>query len=148
MSNSIIKTVANIITTTLLSLSTKYDRPVESLLNKEIFFELAKLFDTDQINNQGLQKAIEYFIENPDLQTVNSTKFFKIIEDLKILQLNDASALTGFVSIVVEKYPVQVAQYKEGKLALIGFLVGKCMEESNKTGNPAKFKELLTEALA
>jgi aspartyl-tRNA(Asn)/glutamyl-tRNA(Gln) amidotransferase subunit B len=141
---TLIKTIANILTTNLISLSTKYDKPVEELINKEILLEIAKLYDVDQINNQGLVKTLEYFIENP---TATLNNFETEIKNLNVLQVNDSEALQEFVDTIILNYPVQVEQYKSGKVAIIGFLIGKCMEESNKTGNPAKFKELLTTSL-
>jgi aspartyl-tRNA(Asn)/glutamyl-tRNA(Gln) amidotransferase subunit B len=137
-----VKTIANIIVSILQGISLKENIEIDSIVTKQELIGLAALFDDGKINNQGLLKAIDYFKIHK-----NTTNFDEEIEKLAILQLNDESALESFVDTVIEKYPAQVTDYKAGKINLIGFFVGKCMEESNKTGNPAKFKILLEKKL-
>lgn len=142
MTPQLIKTIANIIASNLIALSTKLNKPVEELITKKQLIDLAELFQNQRINNQGLQVAIEYLINNPK-QSVTDT-----IQKLNLAQVNDESALLVFVNTVIDNNPNQVSEYKSGKVNIIGFLVGQCMKESNKSGNPAKFKELLEKQLA
>ncbi len=141
MTPQLIKTIANIITSNLIALSTKLNKPVEELITKEQLIDLAQLFQDQSINNQALQVAIEHLINNPS-QSVEST-----VQKLDLIQVNDESALLIFVKTVIENNPNQVTEYRSGKVNIIGFLVGQCMKESNKSGNPAKFKELLEKQL-
>lgn len=142
MTPQLIKTIANIITSNLIALSTKLDKPVENLITKSQLIELAQLFQDQSINNQGLQVAIEYLINNPN-ETVAAS-----VQKLGLSQVNDESTLLEFVHTVINNNPNQITEYKSGKLNIIGFLVGQCMKESKKSGNPAKFKELLEKQLA
>lgn len=142
MTPQLTKTIANIITSNLIALATKLGRPLETLLTKAQLIELAQLFQDQSINNQGLQVAIEHLIANPS-DTVTST-----VKSLNLMQVNDESALIGFVQTVINNSPKQVEEYKAGKQNIIGYLVGQCMKESNKSGNPAKFKELLEKELS
>ena len=142
MTPKLVKTIANIITSNLIALSTKLDKPVEELITKNQLIELAQLFENQSINNQGLQVAIEYLISNP------SESVALAVEKLGLTQVNDESVLVNYVNTVISNSPNQVAEYRAGKINIIGYLVGQCMKESNKSGNPAKFKELLEKQLA
>jgi Asp-tRNA(Asn)/Glu-tRNA(Gln) amidotransferase B subunit len=142
MSDSIVKTAANIITTTLIGYSTKLEKPIADLISPQDFVELASLFDTKRINNQGLNKALEYLIEN------KGKKPSEVVKTLGLLQINDESQLKEYVSQAIAKNPKQVEEYKSGKVNVIGYLVGQCMQISNRSGNPAKFKEILEKELA
>jgi aspartyl-tRNA(Asn)/glutamyl-tRNA(Gln) amidotransferase subunit B len=140
-SKTLVKTVANIITGNLLGQATKLNREVDTLISKENLIELARLFESSKINNQGIAKAIDVLIQNP------SETLDKILADNNLLQITDTSALAGFVDKVVSENQDKVIEYQSGKVQLIGFFVGQCMKISGGTGNPKLFNELLTEKL-
>jgi aspartyl-tRNA(Asn)/glutamyl-tRNA(Gln) amidotransferase subunit B len=142
MTPKLTKTIANIITSNLIALATKLDRPLETLITKTQLIDLAELFESQSINNQGLVVAIEYLVSNPT-ESVETA-----VTKLNLIQVNDEAALIGYVDTVISNSPNQVNEYKAGKVNIIGYLVGQCMKESNKSGNPAKFKELLEKQLA
>lgn len=142
MSNStLIKTIANIISGNLLSLSGKTGKPLDQIIKRENLIYLARLFEGRKISNQGLQKVLEHLSENPDLEAE------KAVEELGVLQISDDQTLLAFVNQAIAENPKQVEQYKSGKVQLIGFFVGQCMKLSGGQGDPAKFNQLLTEAL-
>jgi aspartyl-tRNA(Asn)/glutamyl-tRNA(Gln) amidotransferase subunit B len=136
------KTIANIITNNLITLGSKTNKPLASLVSKENIIELAKLFNESKINNQGLAKAIEILSENKD------QNLMKVLEDNKLLQVTDVTALTAVVENVIAQNPTQVEQYQSGKVNIIGFLVGQCMKTSGGSGNPKIFNELLTSKIS
>jgi aspartyl-tRNA(Asn)/glutamyl-tRNA(Gln) amidotransferase subunit B len=138
MSSTIIKTVANIITTVLLSVSKKYNKNLEEIISPAQILVLSNKFETNQISNQGVNEILEYLANTPN-EDVEI-----IIEKLNLAQVNDNEKLLNFVNQVLLQSKEQVTQYKNGKVEVIGYLVGQCMKISNKQGNPAKFKELLT----
>ncbi len=140
-SATLVKTIANIITGNLLGQATKHNREVDTLISIENIIELARLFESSKINNQGMSKAIDILIENPELD------LDKVLSDNNLLQVTDTNALVGFVDTVIESNQEKVAEYKTGKVQLIGFFVGQCMKISNGTGNPKIFNELLTDKL-
>jgi aspartyl-tRNA(Asn)/glutamyl-tRNA(Gln) amidotransferase subunit B len=138
---SLIKTIANIITNQLITYSTKNDKPLESIISKENIIELATLFNESKINNQGLSKAIDLIVENPEIGLGT------ILEENKLIQTTDTGALQVIVEAILEGNPAQVEQYKSGKVNVIGFLVGQCMKQAGGSGNPKIFNELLAAKL-
>ena len=48
---------------------------------------------------------------------------------------------------MLAKNPTQVAQFKEGKQQVLGFLVGQVMKASGGKANPGKVNELLKKKL-
>jgi aspartyl-tRNA(Asn)/glutamyl-tRNA(Gln) amidotransferase subunit B len=137
-----LKTLANIITGNLIAEAVKRERDYSELISDENLIELAKLFNDNKISNQGLAKALEISIENPDQKTQ------QIVEKNGLLQISDDSALEDFVAKVIQANPKVVEDYKNGKIQVIGFLVGQCMKESKGKGNPSKFKQILEGNLA
>lgn len=135
---SLIKTIANIITNQLITYSTKFSKPLEGLISKENIIELARLFNQNKISNQGLSSAIELIIKKPN------SDLNKILDEHKLIQTTDTNALQSIVDAVLESNPAQLEQYKAGKVNVIGFLVGQCMKIAGGSGNPKLFNELLT----
>ena len=140
-SATLVKTIANIITGNLLGQATKLNREVDTLISKENLIELARLFESSKINNQGVAKAIDILVQNPD------SSLDSILTENNLLQITDTSALAGFVDKVIAENSEKVTEYKSGKVQLIGFFVGQCMKISGGTGNPKLFNELLVEKL-
>jgi aspartyl-tRNA(Asn)/glutamyl-tRNA(Gln) amidotransferase subunit B len=55
--------------------------------------------------------------------------------------------LDKIIEDVLIKHPTQVAQFKEGKQQVLGFLVGQVMKASDGKANPGKVNELLKKKL-
>jgi aspartyl-tRNA(Asn)/glutamyl-tRNA(Gln) amidotransferase subunit B len=62
--------------------------------------------------------------------------------------VSDEGALEAIITEVLTKSPAQVAQFKEGKPQVLGFLVGQVMKASGGKANPGKVNELLKRKLA
>jgi aspartyl-tRNA(Asn)/glutamyl-tRNA(Gln) amidotransferase subunit B len=58
-------------------------------------------------------------------------------------QISDTGALEKIVDEVLAASPKQVEQYKSGKTAVIGYLVGQVMKSSRGQANPATVTEIL-----
>lgn len=71
-----------------------------------------------------------------------------VVQQKGLAQISDSSALAAVVGGVLAANPGAVEDYKNGKTAVLGFLVGQCMKQSKGQGNPALLKELLEKALA
>jgi aspartyl-tRNA(Asn)/glutamyl-tRNA(Gln) amidotransferase subunit B len=71
----------------------------------------------------------------------------EIIEAKGLRQVSDEDALTSIINNVIAKHPMQVEQYKGGKVQVLGFLVGQVMKESGGKANPGKVNELLKRKL-
>ncbi len=72
----------------------------------------------------------------------------EIIEREGLRQINDTGALAKIVDEVIANSPKQVEQYKAGKTAVLGYLVGQVMKVSKGQANPAAVNELLRAKLA
>ncbi len=70
-----------------------------------------------------------------------------IIEAKGLKQITDSSAIEAVVDKVIAENPGQVAEYKAGKDKLIGFFVGKVMQETKGQANPGQVNQTLKEKL-
>ena len=70
-----------------------------------------------------------------------------IMEREGLKQISDTGALEKMADDVIAANPKQVEQYKSGKTALLGFLVGQMMKASRGQANPAAVNEVLKKKL-
>lgn len=99
-----------------------------------------------QLVEQGtisLKVAREIF---PDVYSSGKTPE-QIVQEKGLIQLSDEGALDTIIDAVLAKNPTQVAQFKEGKQQVLGFLVGQVMKASGGKANPGKVNELLKKKL-
>jgi aspartyl-tRNA(Asn)/glutamyl-tRNA(Gln) amidotransferase subunit B len=71
----------------------------------------------------------------------------QIVQEKGLTQVSDEGALDKIIEDVLIKHPTQVAQFKEGKQQVLGFLVGQVMKASDGKANPGKVNELLKKKL-
>ena len=71
----------------------------------------------------------------------------QIVQEKGLIQVSDEGALDTIIEEVLSKNPTQVAQFKEGKQQVLGFLVGQVMKASGGKANPGKVNELLKKKL-
>ncbi|HEX5647875.1 MAG TPA: Asp-tRNA(Asn)/Glu-tRNA(Gln) amidotransferase subunit GatB [Nitrospira sp.] len=71
----------------------------------------------------------------------------QIVQEKGLTQVSDEEALGQIITEVCAKNPAQVAQFKEGKQQVLGFLVGQVMKASGGKANPGKVNELLKRKL-
>jgi aspartyl-tRNA(Asn)/glutamyl-tRNA(Gln) amidotransferase subunit B len=135
------KNIANIIATNLQSTATKSDKSINDILIPEQIKEIASLYSEDKISNQAIQTIIDELAINPE-QTVE-----QITITQGLIQVSDDSSLIPIVQQIINENPNPVSEYREGKVQVIGFLVGQCMKASKGSGNPKKFKQLLENEL-
>ena len=67
----------------------------------------------------------------------------QIVQEKGLTQVSDEGALGRMIDEVLANNPTQVAQFKEGKPQVLGFLVGQVMKASGGKANPGKVNELL-----
>ncbi|NKB80859.1 MAG: Asp-tRNA(Asn)/Glu-tRNA(Gln) amidotransferase subunit GatB [Nitrospirales bacterium] len=70
-----------------------------------------------------------------------------LIQETGLRQVSDEGPLTEFIQTVIANNPSQVAQYREGKEAVLGYFVGQVMKASGGKANPKKVNDLLKTAL-
>ena len=71
-----------------------------------------------------------------------------IIDNKGLKQITDSSAIESIVDEVISNFPDQVQQFKDGNDKVIGFLVGKVMQNSEGKANPQIVNTLLKEKLS
>lgn len=71
----------------------------------------------------------------------------QIVQEKGLIQVSDEGALDKIIDGVLAKNPTQVAQFKEGKQQVLGFLVGQVMKASGGKANPGKVNEMLKKRL-
>ena len=71
-----------------------------------------------------------------------------IIEAKGLKQITDSSAIEEIVDAVIEANPGQVAEYRGGKEKLLGFFVGKVMQDSGGKTNPGQVNEILKKKIS
>jgi aspartyl-tRNA(Asn)/glutamyl-tRNA(Gln) amidotransferase subunit B len=66
-----------------------------------------------------------------------------IMERDGLRQISDSGAIEKILDEVLAANPKQVEQYRSGKTAVMGFLVGQVMKQSKGQANPASVNEML-----
>jgi aspartyl-tRNA(Asn)/glutamyl-tRNA(Gln) amidotransferase subunit B len=64
-----------------------------------------------------------------------------------LLQESRPDTLNDLVADTIARFPSQVAQYRQGKRAVAGFLVGQVIKASGGRANPAMVDELVRRQL-
>ena len=103
--------------------------------------ELVGLIAKGEISGKLAKEIFAKMIETGDAPRVVMDR-----EGLK--QISDTGALAMIVEDVIAANPKQVEQYKSGKTAVLGFLVGQVMKASKGQANPAAVNEMLRGKLA
>ena len=109
-------------------------------ISAENMAEFLSLIYNKQVNSSAAQKLLmQMFITGDDPSY--------LMEKLDLGQIEDAATLEDLVIKVIMMHPEQVAEYKNGKSALLKFFVGKVMGESGGKANPEKVEEILKKKL-
>jgi len=135
------KTVSNWVTGELLrELHASDTAPEASPLNPQRLIDLLQLVDSGTIS---LKAARELFTE---LFTSEKSPE-QLVKEKGLAQVSDEGQLTSIIEEVMTTHAAQVEQYRGGKEAVLGFLVGQVMKASNGNANPGKVNELLKRTL-
>jgi aspartyl-tRNA(Asn)/glutamyl-tRNA(Gln) amidotransferase subunit B len=70
-----------------------------------------------------------------------------VIESRGLKQITDSSAIEAVVDKIIDENSNQVAEYRAGKDKLIGFFVGKVMQETKGQANPGQVNKILKDKL-
>ena len=70
-----------------------------------------------------------------------------VIESRGLKQITDSSAIEAVVDKIIAENSGQVAEYRAGKDKLIGFFVGKVMQETKGQANPGQVNKILKDKL-
>jgi len=111
-----------------------------SRVSPERLAGLLQMVDTGTVS---LKVAREIF---PELYNSGKTPE-QIVQEKGLTQVSDEGALEKIIDDVLTKNPAQVAQFREGKQQVLGFLVGQVMKASGGKANPGKVNDLLKKRL-
>ena len=135
------KTVSNWVTGELLrELNAAGTSAENSPVSPERLAELLQLVNAGTVSLKG---ARELF---PELYASDVTPE-QLVKAKGMVQVSDEGPLNDLIQDVLANCPAQVEQYRGGKEAVLGFLVGQVMKASKGTANPGKVNELLRQAL-
>jgi aspartyl-tRNA(Asn)/glutamyl-tRNA(Gln) amidotransferase subunit B len=70
-----------------------------------------------------------------------------IVRDEGLAQIDDEAVIVKAITDVLARNDDAVAQYRAGKTATLGFLVGQVMKATGGKANPKRVNELLRKAL-
>ena len=102
---------------------------------------LVRLIDEGKISGkQGKDVLVEMFKTGKAAQA--------IIEEQGLVQLSDTGEIDALIDSVIAANPDQVANYRAGKEALLGFFVGQVIKASKGKANPKVVNERLREKLS
>jgi aspartyl-tRNA(Asn)/glutamyl-tRNA(Gln) amidotransferase subunit B len=71
----------------------------------------------------------------------------QLVQQKGLLQISDESAIIATIDQVIESFPKEVSDYRDGKEKLLGFFVGQVMKETKGKANPKLLNELLVRRL-
>ncbi len=112
-----------------------------SALTANMLGDLLKLLDSKTINGPTAKALLpELFEKGGDPAA--------IVKERGLGQVSDAGAIEGFVDAVLVANPKVVEDFRAGKQATIGFLVGQVMKQSKGKASPQMVQELLRKKLA
>jgi len=125
---------------------------LQAVLNKQ-----GKGIEESPVSAQHLAKMIQMLEKQVISGKIAKTVFEKmsegagdpqaIVEKEGLVQVTDLGAIEGFVKAAMEANPNVVAEYRAGKEAVLGFLVGAVMKQSKGKANPAQANEVLKRML-
>lgn len=135
------KTVSNWIMGNLLGLLNAEGKTIEETpVAPKDLAELLKLVDEGTISGKIAKTVFEEMARTgspPD----------RIVAEKGLTQVSDASALEEIVAGVLENFPREAQDYKNGKTKLQGFFVGQVMRATGGKANPKMVNEILKNKL-
>jgi aspartyl-tRNA(Asn)/glutamyl-tRNA(Gln) amidotransferase subunit B len=135
------KPVANIILSEVLRVLNEQNISIgEFQVSAERLAGLVALKSDDKINSSAMQTIFN--------EMVLSDKIAETLADeLNLIQVSDTSFLEPIVEKIIAENPDETARYREGKKALIGFFIGKVMQQSQGKANPQMVREMVIKKL-
>ncbi len=136
------KTASNWIMTDVLRLVAAHETPVTACaLTPEALVELIGMVEARTINALTAKELLEEAFLSGGSPTEQ-------VRARGLAQVSDSGALDGWVDAVVQANPKSVADWKAGKQAAAGFLIGQVMKLSKGKADPKVVGRLVGERLA
>ncbi|WP_317898395.1 Asp-tRNA(Asn)/Glu-tRNA(Gln) amidotransferase subunit GatB [Aurantibacillus circumpalustris] len=114
----------------------------EFTLSPEKIAEIIQLIDSGKVSNSVASQTIfPALIENP------SATAEEIAKQKDLIQNSDSNELQGLIDTALSKFPEKIAEYKNGKVGLLGMFVGEVMKLSKGKADPKLLNQLVKETL-
>jgi aspartyl-tRNA(Asn)/glutamyl-tRNA(Gln) amidotransferase subunit B len=104
--------------------------------------EIINLVDAGKVSQSVASQKIF-----PAMLNEHHKSAMEIAESLNVLQESNAGELQVWVSQAIAKFPEKVAEYKAGKVSLIGLFMGEVMKLSKGKADPKVANQLVKETL-
>ncbi|HEY7307669.1 MAG TPA: Asp-tRNA(Asn)/Glu-tRNA(Gln) amidotransferase subunit GatB [Bryobacteraceae bacterium] len=131
------RNTANWVTGDLMGLLKAAGREIsDSPVKPEHLGELIALIHKGELSGKLAKEILPRMFETGDAPAA-------IMEHEGLQQISDTGALEKIVDDVLRANPKQVEQYRGGKTAVLGFLVGQIMKASRGQANPAAVNQVL-----
>lgn len=135
-----IKLAANYVVSELAGWYAKNDVREFSNISPTAFLEVITLIGEGRLSSRGAKDLYLHIL-------TSGGEPHKVMLELGLEQVQDEGMLREVVERVATLHPEVVAELRQGKEALLQFLVGQAMKESKGSGNPAEFQRLFRELL-
>lgn len=104
--------------------------------------ELIALIDSGKVSNSA---ASQYIF--PKLIEQSSKTAEAIATELDLIQNSNSDELQNLVNTALGRFPEKIAEYKSGKVGLLGLFVGEVMKLSKGKADPKLLNQLVKETL-
>ncbi len=104
--------------------------------------EIIALIDAGKVSNSvASQSVFPKLIEQPT-KTAEG-----IAAEMDLIQNSNSDELQGLINAALSKFPEKIAEYKGGKVGLLGMFVGEVMKLSKGKADPKLLNQLVKETL-
>lgn len=104
--------------------------------------DIINLIDSGKVNYTIASQRIFPELLREPLKTAAD-----IAKEHNLIQESDSGVIEEFIKTALAKYPEKVAEYKNGKISLLGLFMGEIMKLSKGKADPKKTTQMLKEAL-
>lgn len=111
-------------------------------LSTEKLSELIKIVEEGKVSHSvAAQKIFPVMVSFPEKSPM------KIAEEMNLIQESDSDSLRELAKQAIAKYPEKVAEYKNGKVGLIGLFMGEVMKLSKGKADPKIANQIVKKIL-
>jgi aspartyl-tRNA(Asn)/glutamyl-tRNA(Gln) amidotransferase subunit B len=134
------KAVANWVMTEVLRELKERKTEIAAALPPARLGELVALVDAGELSNSAAKEVFAVIWSSGEEPAA-------ALERLGLGQVRDLAQIEAWVDDVIRDNPGQVAQFRAGKVQLLGFLVGQVMQRSGGRAEPKSVQALVRQAL-
>lgn len=104
--------------------------------------EIIELIESNKISHTAATQQLF-----PALTKQSESSPTELVESMGLANITDTSFIDEIVQMVLSEFPEKVAEYKAGKVGLMGLFVGEVMKRSQGKADPKTANALVKKAL-